>query len=169
VCHAFDASPNPLRPSAGPPLLCSSALSRSVCSASLSRPAAPPRLDPCLAGLKLRWVGAGVGEMGVDAANATRVLVRVDPNYFRPTEVGRTPSPCGHTHPCVLAFRRPARVRPSLMCVVLSAVCGEVCAPSPRAIHVGVGLAQRSARSFRDHKRLAQIRHFRHRKGRAGW
>mmetsp|Transcript_62812 Transcript_62812/g.172512 ORF Transcript_62812/g.172512 Transcript_62812/m.172512 type:complete len:114 (+) Transcript_62812:3-344(+) len=38
-------------------------------------------------GLKLRWVGAGVSEQGVDAANATRVLVRVDPNYFRPTEV----------------------------------------------------------------------------------
>ena len=32
------------------------------------------------------WKGAGVDEVGVDSAN-DRVLVRVDPNYFRPTEV----------------------------------------------------------------------------------
>jgi GDPmannose 4,6-dehydratase len=38
-------------------------------------------------GIALTWTGEGVGEIGTDAADPTRVLVRVDPQYFRPTEV----------------------------------------------------------------------------------
>ena len=40
------------------------------------------------AGITLAWVGAPgtVEEKGVDAANHSRVLVAVDPAYFRPTE-----------------------------------------------------------------------------------
>lgn len=38
------------------------------------------------AGITLRWEGEGVAEKGIDAANG-RVLVEVDPSYFRPTEV----------------------------------------------------------------------------------
>jgi GDPmannose 4,6-dehydratase len=37
-------------------------------------------------GIDIIWKGAGVDEKGVDAASG-RVLVRVDPRYFRPTEV----------------------------------------------------------------------------------
>ena len=37
-------------------------------------------------GVTLRWEGAGADEIGVDAENG-RVLVRVDPRYYRPTEV----------------------------------------------------------------------------------
>jgi GDPmannose 4,6-dehydratase len=37
-------------------------------------------------GRRLEWRGAGVEETGVDAASGA-VLVRVDPRYFRPTEV----------------------------------------------------------------------------------
>ena len=36
-------------------------------------------------GIKITWQGAGVGETGVDQHGNT--LVRVDPRYFRPTEV----------------------------------------------------------------------------------
>jgi GDPmannose 4,6-dehydratase len=36
--------------------------------------------------LKIEWRGEGVDEVGVDAASG-RTLVRVDPRYFRPTEV----------------------------------------------------------------------------------
>jgi GDPmannose 4,6-dehydratase len=36
--------------------------------------------------MKIEWVGEGVDEVGIDSA-AERVLVRVDPRYFRPTEV----------------------------------------------------------------------------------
>jgi GDPmannose 4,6-dehydratase len=41
------------------------------------------------AGIEIQWSGeAGtVDEVGVDAANPERVLVRIDPEYFRPTEV----------------------------------------------------------------------------------
>ncbi len=39
------------------------------------------------AGLPLTWQGEGLTERGVDAQG--RVLVEVDPNYFRPTEVDR--------------------------------------------------------------------------------
>ena len=41
------------------------------------------------AGIEIVWKGeAGtVDEIGVDAADESRVLVRVDPEYFRPTEV----------------------------------------------------------------------------------
>jgi GDPmannose 4,6-dehydratase len=38
-------------------------------------------------GTKVAWKGQGVEEIGVDAAKPERVLVRVDPQYFRPTEV----------------------------------------------------------------------------------
>lgn len=38
-------------------------------------------------GLTVEWRGTGVDEIGVDKANPERVLVRVDPQYFRPTEV----------------------------------------------------------------------------------
>jgi GDPmannose 4,6-dehydratase len=41
------------------------------------------------AGIEILWKGeAGtVNEIGVDAADESRVLVKVDPHYFRPTEV----------------------------------------------------------------------------------
>jgi len=37
-------------------------------------------------GQQIRWEGSGVEERGVDA-HSGRVLVRIDPRYFRPTEV----------------------------------------------------------------------------------
>ena len=37
-------------------------------------------------GIDLRWEGTGVDEKGIDAATG-KVLVEVDPKYFRPTEV----------------------------------------------------------------------------------
>jgi GDPmannose 4,6-dehydratase len=37
-------------------------------------------------GMKIEWRGTGLGECGVDAASG-RTLVRIDPRYFRPTEV----------------------------------------------------------------------------------
>ncbi len=39
----------------------------------------------CL-GIKIEWSGEGVGEVGIDSVTG-RTLVRVDPRYFRPTEV----------------------------------------------------------------------------------
>src|SRR4051812_35468834 len=38
-------------------------------------------------GTTIKWVGEGVTEKGVDAKDEKRVLVAVDPAYFRPTEV----------------------------------------------------------------------------------
>lgn len=39
-------------------------------------------------GITIEWRGPrGVEEIGVDAANPSRVLIRIDPVYFRPTEV----------------------------------------------------------------------------------
>ena len=38
------------------------------------------------AGITLRWEGEGADEKGIDAVTG-RVLVEVDPKYFRPTEV----------------------------------------------------------------------------------
>lgn len=38
------------------------------------------------AGISIEWIGTGVEEFGVDVNNG-RVLVRIDPQYFRPTEV----------------------------------------------------------------------------------
>jgi len=40
-------------------------------------------------GITIKWVGefGTVEETGVDAADESRVLVRIDPRYFRPTEV----------------------------------------------------------------------------------
>lgn len=37
-------------------------------------------------GIKLKWEGKGVDEKGIDAASG-KILVEVDPAYFRPTEV----------------------------------------------------------------------------------
>jgi hypothetical protein len=37
-------------------------------------------------GIELRWQGEGVQEQGIDQATG-RVLVEVDPKYFRPAEV----------------------------------------------------------------------------------
>jgi GDPmannose 4,6-dehydratase len=37
-------------------------------------------------GMKIEWRGAGLDEHGVDAETG-RIVVRVDPRYFRPTEV----------------------------------------------------------------------------------
>lgn len=39
-------------------------------------------------GIELKWEGSGVNERGVDAATG-RVLVEVDPKYFRPCEVDK--------------------------------------------------------------------------------
>ena len=38
-------------------------------------------------GTELEWRGEGVEEIGVDKSDESNVLVRVDPRYFRPTEV----------------------------------------------------------------------------------
>ena len=38
------------------------------------------------AGFELRWEGKGAGEKGIDAKSG-KVLVAVDPTYYRPTEV----------------------------------------------------------------------------------
>lgn len=38
-------------------------------------------------GTTIKWIGEGVDEIGVDAADESRILVRIDPKYFRPTEV----------------------------------------------------------------------------------
>ncbi|OHW61879.1 GDP-mannose 4,6-dehydratase [Andreesenia angusta] len=38
------------------------------------------------AGIELEWVGTGVDEKGIDTATG-RVVVEIDPKYFRPTEV----------------------------------------------------------------------------------
>ena len=43
------------------------------------------RAASCL-GYAIEWRGEGVGEEGVDQASG-RVLVRIDPRYFRPAEV----------------------------------------------------------------------------------
>ena len=37
-------------------------------------------------GIAIEWLGAGAEEKGIDAASG-RVLVEIDPRYFRPTEV----------------------------------------------------------------------------------
>ena len=37
-------------------------------------------------GKRIRWEGEGVNEVGLDAASG-RALIKVDPRYFRPTEV----------------------------------------------------------------------------------
>ena len=38
------------------------------------------------AGIEIRWVGNGVNEKGIDVKTG-RVIVEVDPKYFRPCEV----------------------------------------------------------------------------------
>jgi GDPmannose 4,6-dehydratase len=43
------------------------------------------RAADCL-GIRIEWRGAGLDETGLDA-DTGRVIVRVDPRYFRPTEV----------------------------------------------------------------------------------
>ncbi len=37
-------------------------------------------------GMRIEWQGEGIDEQGIDAKSG-RVVVRVDPRYFRPTEV----------------------------------------------------------------------------------
>jgi len=37
-------------------------------------------------GIEVKWQGQGIDEMGIDS-NTGRILVQVDPRYFRPTEV----------------------------------------------------------------------------------
>jgi GDPmannose 4,6-dehydratase len=37
-------------------------------------------------GISLRWEGEGIDEKGIDV-NSKKILVEVDPRYFRPTEV----------------------------------------------------------------------------------
>ena len=37
-------------------------------------------------GINLKWEGADESEIGMDASNGN-VIVRIDPNYYRPTEV----------------------------------------------------------------------------------
>jgi GDPmannose 4,6-dehydratase len=39
-----------------------------------------------LLGMKIEWQGNGIGEVGIDTVTG-RTIVRVDPRYFRPTEV----------------------------------------------------------------------------------
>jgi len=39
-------------------------------------------------GRRVEWRGTGVGETGIEAGT-DRVLVEIDPRYFRPTEVER--------------------------------------------------------------------------------
>ena len=39
-----------------------------------------------LLGMRIRWEGSGFDERGVDARSG-RVIVKVDPRYFRPAEV----------------------------------------------------------------------------------
>jgi GDPmannose 4,6-dehydratase len=36
--------------------------------------------------LNIRWEGEGLNEVGIDT-NTNRVVIRVDPKYFRPAEV----------------------------------------------------------------------------------
>jgi len=38
-------------------------------------------------GITLKWKGKGTDEIGYDATDEKRVLVKIDPRYFRPTEV----------------------------------------------------------------------------------
>lgn len=40
-------------------------------------------------GITIKWVGehGSIQEKGVDSSDESRVLVRIDPKYFRPTEV----------------------------------------------------------------------------------
>jgi GDPmannose 4,6-dehydratase len=38
-------------------------------------------------GIGVRWEGKGEDEVGYDTTNAERALVRIDPKYYRPTEV----------------------------------------------------------------------------------
>jgi len=37
-------------------------------------------------GIKIRWEGKGVDEVGINTTT-NQVIIRVDPHYFRPTEV----------------------------------------------------------------------------------
>ena len=40
-----------------------------------------------LRGLEIIWKGSGVDEVGVDKTNPDRVLIRINPRYYRPSEV----------------------------------------------------------------------------------
>ena len=90
--------------SAGPPCA-RDYLARLLRHAHVRRPSPPPSPLPrsatnethtvrefvekafAVVGTTVTWTGAGVEEKGVDAADPTRVLVSIDPAYFRPTEV----------------------------------------------------------------------------------
>jgi len=37
-------------------------------------------------GINLKWEGAGESEIGIDSSKEN-IIVRIDPNYYRPTEV----------------------------------------------------------------------------------
>jgi GDPmannose 4,6-dehydratase len=43
-------------------------------------------LAACELGIQIRWQGTGIDEKGIDE-NTGRIIVEVDPRYFRPTEV----------------------------------------------------------------------------------
>ena len=48
---------------------------------------APEDLAHGVVGVDVAWRGEGVDEVGYDKANPARELVKIDPKYFRPTEV----------------------------------------------------------------------------------
>ena len=58
-----------------------------------------------LLGMKIEWQGEGVDEVGIDTATG-RTLVRVDPRYFRPTEVETL---LGRSHQSAAKARLDAR------------------------------------------------------------
>ena len=40
-----------------------------------------------LRGIEINWKGTGKDEVGVDAKNPERILIRINPRYYRPSEV----------------------------------------------------------------------------------
>lgn len=40
-----------------------------------------------IVGINIQWRGCGVDEVGFDVDKPDKLLVRIDPEYFRPTEV----------------------------------------------------------------------------------
>ena len=82
----------------------------------------PKRLRYC-AGVKLTWRGEGVSEKGIETGTE-RVLVEVDPRYFRPTEVdvlqgdsSKARKKLGWTHKTDLAELCAEMVREDLVTV----------------------------------------------------
>ena len=62
-----------------------------------------------LIGRRLKWKGEGTHESGVDEASG-KELVKVDPRYFRPTEVGRADRRCLES-PCQAWLEAPREFR----------------------------------------------------------